>query len=121
MKKILYDANKKFNSVILSSVINLELVLSTIMAVQEENASIIINIGYGQMSKHGDGRIISGIVRMLAARATVSMAMNIVHGKDYKKVTHAFRHGFFSIMIDVSECPPRQRGSDTLPFSECHD
>ncbi|MBT9431998.1 class II fructose-bisphosphate aldolase [Candidatus Sodalis endolongispinus] len=94
-----------FYGVISASVINLELVRGAIRAAQEENAPIIINIVQGQMSKHGDGEIISGIVRTLAARATVPVALNLDHGKDYERITHAFRHQFSSIMIDASEYP----------------
>ena len=102
MKEILDDANKNYYGVISASVINLELVRGAIRAAQEENAPIIINIGQGQMTKHGDCEIISKIVRTLAGRATVPVALNLDHGKDYERITHAFRHHFSSIMIDAS-------------------
>lgn len=121
MKTILDDANRHYYGVISASVINLELVRGAIRAAQEENAPIIINIGQGQMSKHGDGEIISKIVRTLAARATVPVALNLDHGKDYERITHAFRHQFSSIMIDASEYPMEEnirRTKDVVTL--CH-
>lgn len=121
MKTILDDANQHYYGVISASVINLELVRGAIRAAQEENAPIIINIGQGQMSKHGDGEIISSIVRTLAGRASIPVALNLDHGRDYHHITHAFRHQFSSIMIDASEYPMEENIRRTCEVVKlCH-
>lgn len=121
MKEILDDANKNYYGVISASVINLELVRGAIRAAQEENSPIIINIGQGQMTKHGDCEIISKIVRTLAGRATIPVALNLDHGKDYERITHAFRHQFSSIMIDASAYPLEENIQRTREIVKlCH-
>lgn len=105
MKYILDDANKNNYGVIAANVINLELARGIIAAATEENAPIILNIGQGQMQKHGDGEIMAQMIKTLALRTPVPVALNLDHGSEYERITYAFRHGFSSIMIDASEHP----------------
>lgn len=103
MKYILEDANKNNYGVIAANVINLELARGIITAAIEENAPIIINIGQGQMQKHGDGEIMAQMIKTIALRTHIPIALNLDHGSIYERITHAFRHGFSSIMIDASQ------------------
>lgn len=105
MKYILDDANKNNYGVIAANVINLELARGIIAAATEENAPIILNIGQGQMQKHGDGEIMAQMIKTLALRTPVPVALNLDHGSEYERITYAFRHGFSSIMIDASQHP----------------
>jgi fructose-bisphosphate aldolase class II len=105
MKYILEDANKNNYGVIAANVINLELARGIITAAIEENAPVIINIGQGQMHSHGDGEIMSQMIRTIAGKTHIPVALNLDHGSIYERITHAFRHGFSSIMIDASQYP----------------
>lgn len=105
MKMILDDANKYNYGVIAANAINLETVRGIIRAAESKNSPIIINIGQGQMTKHGDGEIICSMIKILAERSHIPIALNLDHGKDYERITYAFRHGFSSIMIDASSYP----------------
>lgn len=105
MKTILEDAHTHNYGVIAANCINLELARGVIEAAIEENAPIIINLGQGQMTNHGDGELMSDVIQTLAWRTSVPVALNLDHGKDFERITHAFRHGFSSIMIDASQYP----------------
>lgn len=105
MRTILDDANRHYYGVIAANAINLETVRGTIKAAEKRKSPIIINVGQGQMTKHGDGEIICSMIKILAGRASIPIALNLDHGKDYERITYAFRHGFSSIMIDAS-CYP---------------
>jgi len=103
MKYILEDANKNNYGVIAANVINLELARGVISAAVEENAPLIINIGQGQMQKHGDGELMAQMIKTIASKVHIPIALNLDHGSTYERVTHAFRNGFSSIMIDASQ------------------
>ncbi|TCL76455.1 fructose-bisphosphate aldolase class II [Hydrogenispora ethanolica] len=105
MKKLLDDAHQHGYAVIAANCINLEMARGIIDAAIEENAPIILNIGQGQMTNHADGELMSGLIQRLAQRTPVPIALNLDHGKDYERLTHAFRHGFSSVMIDASQYP----------------
>jgi len=105
MKVLLDDANKNNYAVIAANGINLEMARAIISAAAEENAPIIVNIGQGQMTKHADGELMSCLIRMLAERVKTPVALNLDHGRDYERITYAFRHGFSSLMIDASKYP----------------
>ncbi|WP_058953399.1 class II fructose-bisphosphate aldolase [Clostridium tyrobutyricum] len=105
MKYILDDANKNNYGVIAANVINLELARGVINAAVEENAPIIINIGQGQMHKHASPDIMCDMIKTLAIKTHVPVALNLDHGSDFNRITDAFRNGFSSIMIDASQYP----------------
>lgn len=102
MKYLLDDANQYNYGVIAANVINLEMARGAVAAAVEEDSPLILNIGQGQMRRHGDAEIMSQMIQTIAGKVAVPIALNLDHGMDYINITHAFRHGFSSIMIDAS-------------------
>lgn len=102
MKVILDDANEKYYAVPAINVVSMELARGVIGAAVEENAPLILNIGEGQMCKHGHADVMVPMVSHLAEKAPVPVALNLDHGKSWDLLTLAFRSGFSSIMIDAS-------------------
>ncbi len=105
MKYILDDASKNYYGVIAGCAINLETARGLIAAAHEENAPLIIITGQGQMTKHGSAQLMVPLIKTLAEKTPVPVALCLDHGKDFERVTHAFRHGFSSIMLDGSAYP----------------
>lgn len=102
MKMILDDANEKYYAVPAINVVDMELARGVIGAAIEENSPLILNIGEGQMCKHGHSDVMVPMISHLAEKAPVPVALNLDHGKSWEHLTHAFRSGFSSIMIDAS-------------------
>ncbi len=102
MKLILEDAHRNNYAVVAANAINFELIRGIINAAISENSPIIINIGPGQLAKHGDAEIFASIVKSFACRTHIPIAFNYDHGKDMVGITEVFRAGFSSIMIDAS-------------------
>lgn len=103
MKVILDDANKNCYAVAAINVINMELARGVITAAMEEHAPLIINIGEGQMTKHGWAELMVPMIRHLANNVSIPIALNLDHGKNFNIISHAFRNGFTSIIIDASQ------------------
>lgn len=102
MKGMLEDANKNYYAVPAINVMNMELVRGVINAAEEENSPLIINIGEVHMIRHGDAELLAPMIKYLAERSPVPIALNYDHGKSWERITHSFRNGFTSIMIDAS-------------------
>ncbi|WRS26747.1 class II fructose-bisphosphate aldolase [Oscillospiraceae bacterium MB08-C2-2] len=102
MKVFLDDASKNYYGVPAINVVSMELARGVINAAIAENAPLILNIGEGQMSGHGHANIMAPMIKSLAENAPVPIALNLDHGKTWERITHTFRWGFSSIMIDAS-------------------
>lgn len=83
MKTILDDANKNYYGVMAMNSINIEMARGGIMAAEEEHSPIIIQFGPGQMKNHAHMEEMIPIVRELAARVHVPVALNLDHGSDF--------------------------------------
>lgn len=118
MKIVLDDARRNNYAVIAANAVNLELVRGILSAAVELDSPIIVNIGPGQMSGHGDGRVIQSMVREFASRTHVPIALNLDHGKTPRAISFAFRNGFSSIMIDCSEFPYEENARRTREVVE---
>ena len=103
MKIMLDDANQNNYAVPAMNVVSMELARGVIRAAEDENAPVILNIGQGQMNRHGHANVMVPMVYELAQNASVPIALNLDHGKDWNFLTLAFRSGFSSIMIDASQ------------------
>jgi ketose-bisphosphate aldolases len=105
MKHILDDAVKNHYGVIASAAVNMELLRGEIAAADELQAPLIILLGQGQMSKHGNADVMVPMLKTLADETNVPIALILDHGRDWEYIVHTFRHGFSSIMIDSSAYP----------------
>ncbi|WP_297137488.1 class II fructose-bisphosphate aldolase, partial [Terrisporobacter sp.] len=76
MKKILERANKENYAVMAINCFNLETARTVIKAAELEKAPIIVNIFQEHFEKHSDSELITPIVKTLAERASVEVALN---------------------------------------------
>ena len=72
------------------------------MAAEEEHSPIIIQFGPGQMKNHAHMEEMIPIVRELAARVHVPVALNLDHGSDFYVITDCINAGFTNVMFDGS-------------------
>ena len=73
-----------------------------VTAAQEARAAIIINLGVGQMGNHAHSEEMVPMIKELAARATVPVALNLDHGGRLEDIARCLNLGFSSVMIDAS-------------------
>ena len=102
VKTILDDASKNNYGVLAAAAINLELARGLIAAADELQAPLIILMGQIQMTKHARADVMVPLIKTLAEETNVPVALILDHGRDWDVITHAFRNGFSSIMIDAS-------------------
>ena len=102
MKGMLERANKGNYAVMAINCFNIETTRAVIEAAQSLRAPIIINIVQEHMENHCDSEFIAPIVRLLAQRASVEVALNFDHGVNIGLVKKALHDGYTSVMIDAS-------------------
>lgn len=102
IKTILDDAVKHKYAVLACSAINLETARGMISAADAEQSPLIILMGQNQMTKHATPEIMVPMIKTLAEQTNVPVALLLDHGRDWDKITKAYRNGFSSIMIDAS-------------------
>ncbi|WP_196593223.1 class II fructose-bisphosphate aldolase [Pectinatus sottacetonis] len=102
MKNMLEKANKQNYAVMAINCFNLETVRSVILAAEEEYAPIIINIFQDHLLHHCDSEIITPIVKTLAYRTKINVALNFDHGQEIIDLKKAIDDGFSSVMVDAS-------------------
>lgn len=102
MKEMLDKANKENYAIMAINCFNIETVRTVITAAELEKAPIIINIFQDHLLNHCGSELITPIVKILANRASVSVALNFDHGQDPKYLKKALDDGFSSVMVDAS-------------------
>lgn len=102
MKNMLEKANAECYAVMAINCFNLETVRSVITAAEQENAPIIINIFQDHLLQHCDSELITPLVRTLAGRSGVKIALNFDHGQEVIDIKKAIDDGFSSVMVDAS-------------------
>jgi fructose-bisphosphate aldolase class II len=117
MKVILDDANKNYYGVMAMNSINIEMARAGIMAAEEEHSPIIIQFGPGQMKNHAHMEEMLPVVRELAARVHVPVALNLDHGNDFYCITDCINAGFTNVMFDGSSLPYEENVERTATIS----
>lgn len=105
MKDILQHAHQHQYAVMAVNSVNMEMARAVITAAQEEHSPIIINIGVGQMAKLAHPTEMVPMIKDLAERADVPVALNLDHGQQFNDMVAAIKRGFSSVMIDASSYP----------------
>jgi len=105
MKPILDKANEGNYAIIAANCFNFESARAIITAAEEENAPIIVNLSHNHLMNYVKGEYVPQIVRALAEKAKVPVALNLDHGKDFSVIATAVQYKFSSIMIDASSYP----------------
>ena len=102
MKNMLDAANKGNYAVMAINCFNLETARAVIRAAEAEQSPIIVNIFADHLLTHSDSELITPIVKTLAQRARVDVALNLDHGQEKDYLIRAIDDGFSSIMVDAS-------------------
>lgn len=102
MKEMLDKANKENYAVMAINCFNLETARAVIKAAELENAPIIINIVQEHLVDHCDSELITPVVKTLAARTNIKVALNFDHGQEVLFLKKAIDDGFSSVMVDAS-------------------
>ncbi|MDI6851583.1 MAG: class II fructose-bisphosphate aldolase [bacterium] len=104
MKDLLTEADKGNYAVGAFNINNLEFFQAIMEAAEEENSPVIIAVSEGAI-KYAGIEFIEAIVSAGVKKYKIPFALHLDHGKDFQKIMLAIRHGFTSIMIDVSDKP----------------
>ena len=121
IKTILDDANKNNYAVLAASAFNMELARGLIAAADEMQAPLIILMGQAQMTKHARPELMVPMIKTLAEQTNVPVALILDHGRDWEKITWAYRQGFSSIMVDASAYDMEENIARTKKAVElCH-
>ncbi|SNX53572.1 class II fructose-1,6-bisphosphate aldolase [Thermoanaerobacterium sp. RBIITD] len=83
---------------------NLEITQAIVEAAEEMKSPAIIQVSEGGL-KYAGIETISAIVRTLANRASVPIALHLDHGTDFNNVMKCLRNGWTSVMMDASKLP----------------
>lgn len=102
MTEMLKKANEENYAVMAINCFNLETARSVIKAAELENAPIIINLYQEHLIDHCDSELITPIVKTLASRTSVKVALNFDHGQEVLFLKKAIDDGFSSVMVDAS-------------------
>lgn len=102
MKGMLSRANEENYAVMAINCFNIETARAVIEAAQSLRAPVIVNIVQEHMVKHCDSSLIAPIVKKLAQRASVEVALNFDHGEDPGLLKKALVDGYSSVMVDAS-------------------
>jgi fructose-bisphosphate aldolase class II len=102
MKEMLDKANKENYAVMAINCFNLETARAVIKAAELENSPIIINIVQEHLLDHCDSELIAPIVKTLATRTNIKVALNFDHGQEVLFLKKAIDDGFSSVMVDAS-------------------
>lgn len=102
MKDMLKRANEGNYAVMAINCFNIETARAVITTAQEERAPIIVNIVQEHMVEHCDSNLIAPIVKKLADRASVEVALNFDHGEELSLLKKAIVDGYSSVMVDAS-------------------
>lgn len=102
MKEMLDKANKENYAVMAINCFNLETARAVIKAAELENSPIIINVVQEHLIDHCDSELITPIVKTLAARTNIKVALNFDHGQEVLFLKKAIDDGFSSVMVDAS-------------------
>lgn len=101
---MLLDAQKKGYAVGAFNMENMEMAQAIVEAAEELKAPVILQTTSGTL-KYAAPEIFAGIVRAIAEKATVPVAMHLDHGSGFGVVERALNAGYTSVMIDGSLLP----------------
>lgn len=102
MKGMLRRANEGNYAVMAINCFNIETARAVITAAQSLRAPVIINIVQEHMVNHCDSNLIAPVVKKLAERASVEVALNFDHGEETGLLKKALVDGYTSVMVDAS-------------------
>lgn len=102
------------------NVMNLIYLNPILEAAESERAPVILQINPIHY-KHSEIKAFIGYLREVAQQATVPVALNLDHGRDFGEIMSAIRYGFPSVMFDGSKLSFTENLAQTRRIVEiCH-
>lgn len=95
---------------------NMEITQAIIHTAEKLRSPVIVQMSEGAI-KYG-GQDLANIVKDLARRASVPVALHLDHGSSYASAMNAIRMGFTSVMIDASHHPYAENVAETAKVVE---
>lgn len=95
---------------------NMEITQAIIHTAEKLRSPVIVQMSEGAI-KYG-GQDLANIVKDLATRASVPVALHLDHGSSYASAMNAIRMGFTSVMIDASHHPYDENIAETAKVVE---
>jgi fructose-bisphosphate aldolase class II len=103
-KEMLKKAQKGRYAVGAFNANNMEIIQAIIETAEEEKAPAILQASQGAIDYAGLDNIVA-MVKVLAEKVTVPIALHLDHGTDYYQNIKCLRAGFTSLMFDGSKLP----------------
>ena len=103
-KEMLKEAQKGRYGIGAFNANNMEIIQAIIETAEEEKAPVILQASQGAIKYAGLDMIVA-IVKVMAEKATVPVALHLDHGTDYYQNIKCLRAGFTSLMYDGSKLP----------------
>lgn len=104
MKTLLAIAKEKGCAIPAFNVYNTETAVGVIMAAEEANACVILQM-YSRLFSSYEAEFLSPSILAAIQRSKVKMAFHLDHGASDEAVARAIRYGCSSVMRDASELP----------------
>ena len=111
-KEILDKARREGYAVPSFNTNNLEITQAILEVAEEMRAPVFIQISDGAR-KYAGMENLANLVKDMASRVRVPVALHLDHGADFKMVMQAIRAGFTSVMIDASHHPFEENVAET--------
>ena len=103
-KEMLKEAQKGRYGIGAFNANNMEIIQAIIETAEEEKAPVILQASQGAIKYAGLDSIVA-MVKVIAERATIPVALHLDHGTDYYQNIKCLRAGFTSLMYDGSKLP----------------
>ncbi|HZK40079.1 MAG TPA: class II fructose-1,6-bisphosphate aldolase [Atribacterota bacterium] len=103
-KEMLKDAQKGRYGIGAFNANNMEIIQAIIETAEEEKAPVILQASQGAIKYAGLDMIVA-IVKVMAEKAKIPVALHLDHGTDYYQNIKCLRAGFTSLMYDGSNLP----------------
>jgi len=103
-KEMLKKAQKERYGIGAFNANNMEIIQAIIETAEEEKSPVILQASQGAIKYAGLDMIVA-IVKVMAEKATVPVALHLDHGTDYYQNIKCLRAGFTSLMVDGSKLP----------------
>src|SRR5690606_23447616 len=95
---------------------DMEVTQAIVWAAEATRSPVIVSLSEGALRFGGDALV--AVVKHLADRATVPVAMHLDHGSSYAMCVRALRWGFTSVMIDMSHADEETNVRETARVVE---
>ena len=119
-ERMLLDAQKGGYAIAALNVENMEMAQAAIAAAEKLHAPIIVQTTSGTL-KYAPPTVYAGMVKRLAQRASVPVAMHLDHGSSLALAKECIAAGYTSLMIDGSKLPFEENAALTRSVVQAAD